>query len=212
MFNRRPYLALALFLLLLFVLLAILVQLRLSVDFDFGTITWVQDIVPRALDLPFSILSLLGSAEITAVFVFVVLFLLYRPPDKFLWAGAFLLVTLIEAIGKNVIGQPGPPKELHHTFRFFPMVSTSIRTPFGFPSGHAARSMLIAFILAAWLLQSNLPERTRKVLFALLVAGEIVMLVSRVSLGEHWTTDVIAGALLSAACGLALFDRRRSKL
>ena len=65
--------------------------------------------------------------------------------------------------------------------------------PHSFPSGHAARAFLIA-TLAIWLVPVWLV-----VLFwvwAPLVA------VARVSMGVHYVSDIVAGAMLGVVCGL----------
>ena len=65
--------------------------------------------------------------------------------------------------------------------------------PHAFPSGHAARTFLLAILAAAfgpaWL-------GPLAALWATLVAA------SRVLLGVHYVSDVVGGALLGVACGL----------
>lgn len=82
-------------------------------------------------------------------------------------------------------------------------LGTVLEAPFddrsdpGFPSGHATR----AFV-AAWLLAIRLKDRRWTVL---LLSYASVMGVSRVYVGAHWPSDVVAGAILGVAWAIG-FD------
>lgn len=65
--------------------------------------------------------------------------------------------------------------------------------PHSFPSGHAARAVLIAVLVAGWGPQSIAP--------AILLWAPMV-LVARVAMGVHFLSDVLAGAVLGLAAGL----------
>jgi undecaprenyl-diphosphatase len=62
---------------------------------------------------------------------------------------------------------------------------------FSFPSGHALNAFALASVLAL-----GYPPAA---LLALLVAASIAA--SRVVLGQHWLSDVLAGAVIGAAIG-----------
>jgi undecaprenyl-diphosphatase len=86
-----------------------------------------------------------------------------------------------------------------------PLVHT--RLDVSFPSGHAAMSFAAATVLAGFV-----PRRLAPLLFVL--AALIAW--SRVYVGVHYPTDVIAGALLGTAVGLTVprllaAGRRRSR-
>jgi undecaprenyl-diphosphatase len=68
-----------------------------------------------------------------------------------------------------------------------------------FPSDHAAFCFAIAtvLVLLSW----------RTGVWALLFAGVVAF--SRVYVGEHYVSDVLAGALIGAACGASLYAVRR---
>jgi len=100
------------------------------------------------------------------------------------WGGAILLYTLI----KHVVHRMRPPSEIW---------LTEVGKTTSFPSGHATQSlatfMALALALGAWRCK---PAYTGRAL-ALVVAAGVGC--SRVYLGVHWTTDVVAGWLIGTA-------------
>jgi len=71
-----------------------------------------------------------------------------------------------------------------------------ITDPHSFPSGHAARAVLLATLGVAW--------GPAWVGIILLIWAPLVVL-ARVSMGVHFLVDVIAGAALGLAAGLVFF-------
>ena len=122
---------------------------------------------------------------------------------------ALLVVTssggfLLETLAKVSFARPRPPV----AFALINEPST-----FSFPSGHAVASLLLAGILVFVLWRSV--RRVRARLAVLFVAGAVVVAVglSRVYLGVHWASDVIASwslglAWLSVTCGCYLMAVR----
>jgi membrane-associated phospholipid phosphatase len=82
-----------------------------------------------------------------------------------------------------------------------------------FPSGHTATATLFA-ICAAWALMARVPATwPRRALWAAAVLCAAAVGWSRIWLGVHWPTDVLAGLLFSVAwtCGImAALPVRRS--
>lgn len=86
---------------------------------------------------------------------------------------------------------------------------------FAMPSGHTTTSMVVAVLLTV-AAQRTVRGRWRPVLLALPGVWAVAVGVSRVFLGMHWPTDVLAGWLLaacwtgSAALVVLLLRRRKS--
>ncbi|MBD5787199.1 phosphatase PAP2 family protein [Cellulosimicrobium terreum] len=106
-------------------------------------------------------------------------------------AGAMLLATATSTVLKAVIARPRPPDET--------MVVAGVERSFSFPSGHTIGAATLVLVggylvwhqrhsgrlLAVWVLVS--------VLVVALVAG------SRLYLGYHFLTDVVAGVAVAVA-------------
>ena len=84
---------------------------------------------------------------------------------------------------------------------------------FSFPSGHASLSMTAYGILAVLVSRSFLPRATQLVVFGVVVALVFLIGLSRVWLGVHYPSDVIAGWVAGATVVLvyASFTRGVSR-
>jgi undecaprenyl-diphosphatase len=71
-----------------------------------------------------------------------------------------------------------------------------------FPSGHAMMSAIVYLTIAALLARTQAMARVKAFMFVIAAAVAILVGVSRVYLGVHWPTDVLAG--WAAGCAWAL--------
>lgn len=167
--------------------------------FDFDMSVRIQSKVPLRLDPYLSALSLLGSFEVT-VGILAVFFILKRKIGGVLVVGIFSLMHVVEIIGKAFLDHPVTPF-MFHRYAFDFMFPTGYVQPGGsYPSGHAMRTAFLAVLFIFFInKRTNLPERTKQASYIAILAIYLVMALSRISLGEHWTSDVIGGTLLGAA-------------
>jgi undecaprenyl-diphosphatase len=146
-----------------------------------------------ALNAIMKAVTWLGSwvAVLVTAAVVVPLVLCRRVPAGFLllavvaWAGTQGGVTL----AKHVVQRPRPPEALR-------LVSTH---GWSWPSGHTATATLVFAVLASvvWMLTTSL--RLRLLAAAGWIIAAVAMAFSRVELGVHWTTDVLASLLFTTA-------------
>ncbi len=191
-----------LFIAALYVLLSLTVHLRLWAGFDLSTTLFLEQLIPRTADMPLSLFSLIGSIEVTGLCVLAFLLIACPPGSRLRLVALFLLIGLFEWVGKNIVYQPGPPNVFYRYVLPYSFPTADLETPYSFPSGHSARSVFLTLVFVVWIQQTGMSARTKRVLWGLVVVGETIMLVSRISLGEHWSTDVIGGILLALALAL----------
>jgi membrane-associated phospholipid phosphatase len=89
---------------------------------------------------------------------------------------------------KDVVERPRPPGE--------PLVAAA---GYSFPSGHALNSTVTYGLLALVAVRSRLPLALRRLAVAVGVIVPVIVGLSRVALGVHYPSDVIAGWLAGLA-------------
>jgi len=174
---------------------------RLSA-FDQGLLSLVQQQRQPALDGAMVLLTQLGDGHIQALAAAVLLglLLLGRQWRAAGFAGLTLLATALgNSLLKPLLGRSRPDILLE------PLSS------FSFPSGHSSASFAL-FLLLAVLAGREQPPRLRLTWIALACLPALAIAGSRLYLGVHWPSDLIAGALLAAslcAASLGLAQWRR---
>jgi undecaprenyl-diphosphatase len=150
-----------------------------------------------------------GVAVLTLVSVAASLFLWMarRPRAVALLLVAFVGGQALSLLLKRGYARPRPDLVPHESF-----VYTA-----SFPSGHSMMSAVVYLTLGA-LLARVLPRRRMKLLVMVCALGATLLTgVSRVYVGVHWPTDVLAGWAIGASwavgCWLVadLLDRRRAR-
>jgi undecaprenyl-diphosphatase len=119
------------------------------------------------------------------------------------WQGVYLFVAVGGASALNYIIKPLVGRDRPQLW-----LSPTPETSFSFPSGHSNASMALglALILLAW------PTRWRWPVLALSVIFIALIGFSRLYLGVHYPSDVLAGWTLAAVWSVGLYLVVRSRL
>lgn len=196
--SKNKFLLIASLSSLLFIILSFLVNKDIFHNADYDVLIYFQNILGRNFDLPFSLLTLLGSSEITiSATVLVFLFLLWR--RRHLFSGIFLILSIyaFEFAGKIFIYHPKPPVIFNrYVLNFFFPSSFIVHTEFSYPSGHMARASFLALVIMFICLQIVKNKLQRIIIPLAAVLFITFMAISRIYLGEHWLSDVLGGLLL----------------
>lgn len=115
-----------------------------------------------------------------------------RRADAVMVAGSMLTGWAVMGLAKVLFGRVRPPIP----DRLVVIESHS------FPSGHAMMSAILATVAIAVMLRSRTPWLHRPLLLAVPVLLSALIGFSRIYLGAHWVTDVLAGWVFGVAWGL----------
>lgn len=164
-------------------------------EFDQGVMTLVQEHRSKAIDGAVVIVTRLGDFK-TQFFLgglLTGLLLLARQWRHALFAGGTLIGTALAN---------GSLKWLFARAR--PDVLSEPLTTYSMPSGHSSASFAF-FLTLAVLAGRGMPARLRLTWVMMGCIPALAIALSRVYLGVHWPTDILAGALLACCvCALSL--------
>lgn len=123
-----------------------------------------------------------------------------------LLATAMVVSTLVSLALKAVVARPRPPVDT--------MTVPGVETTYSFPSGHTIGTATLLLVVAylAWVRR---PRVASLVGWAVVVvAGTVLVALSRLYLGYHFVTDVAASSALAVAVlgAVVVVDRRRALL
>lgn len=131
-----------------------------------------------------------AALTLAAVALFVVLMREGRRDDALLGAAVLIVGGLISALTKESFARlrPAPGGAL-----------VELPLSYAFPSGHTVGSVTFALVAAYLTLRTSWPAPRKAAVVAVLLGYTFLVGISRVYLGVHWPSDVIAGWLLGGA-------------
>ena len=172
--------------------------------FDNPVLLFMHQHATPSLDMVMAFFSRIGSAKVLIPFnILVFLFLLFKKywNQSLFWAAAVCGAALLNLLAKHAFARVRPDLWL----------SILPETTFSFPSGHAMQSMAVGCGLVALLWET----RWRNRILFIAVPFVVAVGVSRIYLGVHYPSDILAGWSASFAwvVGLrALFVHLHKKL
>ena len=191
MTHKRFHYTLAALAILIFLALAFLVTFSPEVltGFDGPIQSWVRGDLPAGMTLFFKTITILGNTPVQAVIAILATLVLYLRKQKvqaYFMGGSGILAALMILGLKHLFQRPRP--SITH------LVHAS---GYSFPSGHSLGTFLILGALAIILAQYVSHKVTKWVIYV--VAAVLVALVglSRIYVGVHYPTDVLAGFTLA---------------
>lgn len=189
--HKHTYYIYASFALLLFVALGYMVKFypEALTGFDSNIQTWVRGDLPAELTRFFKTITILGNTPVQVIVAIVAVILLYLRQYKAeaIFVSASGLLSSILIVSLKYIYQRQRPSITH-------LVHAS---GYSFPSGHSLGTFMILGAIAIVLAQRLAKKEFKIAVYG--ITGLLIFLVglSRIYVGVHYPTDVLAGFTLA---------------
>ena len=184
--DKQTYLTKGSFALLLFVIIGYMVKFypEMLVNFDQPIQTAIRGDLPEFLTLLFRAITHLIDIPIIITWVLIVAFIFYRKQwklESYLMLGNLTIAGLLIVTFKNIYQRPRP--EILHLVE---------EKGFSFPSGHSLAVTIMVGTLIVIFSQRIKNQLWKRIVQILLGFYLLSVLVSRVYLGVHYPSDVLA--------------------
>ena len=184
--DKQTFMMKGSFALLLFMIIGYIVKFypEMLVSFDQPIQTAIRGDLPETLTLLFRAITHLIDIPVIISWVLIVAFIFYRKQwkmESYLMLGNLTLAGILIVTFKNIYQRPRP--EILHLVE---------EKGFSFPSGHSLAVTLMVGSLIVILSQRIKNTVWRKIIQILLSLYIFSVLVSRIYLGVHYPSDVIA--------------------
>ncbi len=147
-------------------------------------------------------LSGLGSTSVLTLFTVIAggyLLVVRARLTALLVVAAVITGTLGVSLLKAQFDRPRPDADL----------AVFVTPGMSFPSGHATISAIVFLTVAALLANTRIRAMERTYILAMATLMTLLVGLSRIALGVHWATDVVAGWAFGAAWALAWLSLAR---
>lgn len=184
--DKQTYLTKGSFALLLFVIIGYMVKFypEMLVNFDQPIQTAIRGDLPEFLTLLFRAITHLIDIPVIITWVLIVAFIFYRKQwklESYLMLGNLTLAGILIVTFKNIYQRPRP--EILHLVE---------EKGFSFPSGHSLAVTIMVGTLIVIFSQRIKDQLWKRIVQILLGFYLLSVLVSRVYLGVHYPSDVLA--------------------
>lgn len=170
----------------LFLLLTLLVTLKLTTPIDTAFSKWVFQFHNPALTSFFRFITDFGYVKILLVIFVVILIVFHKYRFSYILPIHVLFIVFMNMILKNVIDRPRPM-----------MIRLIEEVGFSFPSGHAMVTM-VTYGYLIYVINHYIKKKWLKyTLIGFLMILILAVGISRIYLGVHYLTDVLAGYSIS---------------
>ena len=188
--DKQTFMMKGSFALLLFVILGYIVKFypNMLIGFDQPIQTAIRGDLPASLTFLFRTITHLIDIPVIITWVLIVAFIFYRKQwklESYLMLGNLTLAGILIVTFKNIYQRPRP--EIVHLVE---------EKGFSFPSGHSLVVTLMVGSLIVILSQRIKNTVWRKIVQILLSLYIVSVLVSRIYLGVHYPSDVLASLCL----------------
>ena len=178
--------------------------------FEIKLIEFLQAGRTPFFDASFQAISLIGS-YVGAV-ALVIFFLIFKRRYAFFFLLTYGFAYLTQSIMKNAIMRERP----FNVSDTIANIGDTV-TSFSMPSGHVVCATMIAIFLGAYLFSIFNKKGMRVIITLSLIVYVFLVMLSRMYLGKHFLTDVLAGAGVAIVFGilgliLMYFYEKRKKL
>ena len=177
-------------LLIIFILIMVLVLLGYTTSIDSYVYNLVTSNMTDGKNNFFKFITLLGSTKYMICMCIVFLIIAVLTNKKRLTTNVILGLitsTIVNNVVKIIVCRERPD-----------VLKLVEETTYSFPSGHTMAATMLYGILIYYVYNSKLNKYIKILLITLLSLLIILIMISRIYLGAHYVTDVVAGLFLSA--------------